>query len=248
MLVLDDVHELENPECLDALAALLLHVPRGSQLVLCGRAEARLGLPKLRADGELLELGTAELALNDAEAHALLTAAGADVTKAEAGALNERTEGWAAGLYLAALALDGGSSSVRSFGGADRFVTDYLRAEALNRMKPAQLEFLRRTAVLESMCAPLCDAVLERNDSAQLLEQLERENLFVVALDHERRWFRYHHLLREMLQAELDRREPGARFDAQQPSGLVVPGARAAGARDRVLWPPRATPTSSRGS
>ena len=85
------------------------------------------------------------------------------MTKAEAEALNEHTEGWAAGLYLAALALGGGSSSVKSFGGADRFVTDYLRAEALNRMAPAQLEFLRRTAVLESMCAPLCDAVLERD-------------------------------------------------------------------------------------
>jgi LuxR family maltose regulon positive regulatory protein len=208
VLVLDDVHELENHECLDALAALLLHVPRGSQLVLSGRAEARLGLAKLRADGELLELGTAELALNDAEAHALLIAAGADVTESQAHALNERAEGWAAGLYLAALSLDGGSSSVGSFGGDDRFVTDYLRAEELNRVEPAQLEFLLRTAVLEPMCAPLCDAVLDRDDSAQMLEQLERDNMFVVALDHQRRWFRYHHLFREMLQAELGRREP----------------------------------------
>ena len=208
VLVLDDVHELENHECLDALAALLLHVPRGSLLVLSGRTEARQGLPKLRADGELLELGPAELALNDAEAHALLMAAGADVTEAQAHALNERAEGWAAGLYLAALSLDDGSSSVGSFGGDDRFVTDYLRAEELNRVAPAQLEFLLRTSVLESMCGPLCDAVLERDDSAQMLEQLERQNLFVVALDHQRRWFRYHHLFREMLQAELGRREP----------------------------------------
>ena len=208
VLVLDDVHELENHDCLDALAALLLHVPRGSQLVLSGRAEARLGLPKLRAAGELLELGPTALALNDAEAHALLTAAGADVTTTQAKALNERAEGWAAGLYLAALSLGGGSSSVASFGGDDRFVTDYLRAEELSRVEPAQLEFMLRTAVLEPMCAPLCDAVLERDDSAQMLEQLERQNLFVVALDHQRRWFRYHHLFREMLQAELERREP----------------------------------------
>jgi LuxR family transcriptional regulator, maltose regulon positive regulatory protein len=208
VLVLDDVHELENHDCLDALAALLQHVPRGSQLVLSGRVEGRLGLPKLRAEGELLELGPPALALNDAEAHALLNAAGADVTKAEAKALNERAEGWAAGLYLAALSLDGGSSSVVSFGGDDRFVTDYLRAEELNRVKPAQLEFLLRTAVLEPMCASLCDAVLERDDSAQMLERLERQNLFVVALDHQRHWFRYHHLFREMLRAELERREP----------------------------------------
>jgi LuxR family transcriptional regulator, maltose regulon positive regulatory protein len=209
VLVLDDVHELENHECLDALATLLLHVPSGSQLVLSGRAEFRQGIPKLRADGELLELGPAALALSDAEAHAVLMAAGTDVTKAQAEALNERAEGWAAGLYLAALSLDGGSASVASFGGDDRFVTDYLRAEELNRVKPAQLEFLLRTAVLEPMSAALCDAVLERGDSARMLEQLERENLFVVALDHQRRWFRYHHLFREMLQAELERREPG---------------------------------------
>ncbi len=208
VLVLDDVHELEDHDCLDALAALLLHVPPGSQLVLSGRAEARLGLPKLRAAGELLELGPAALALNDAEAHALLTAAGLDVTVAQAAALNERAEGWAAGLYLAALSLDDGSSSFASFGGDDRFVTDYLRAEELSRVEPAQLEFMLRTAVLERMSAPLCDAVLERDDSAQMLERLERENLFVVALDHQRRWFRYHHLFREMLQAELGRREP----------------------------------------
>ena len=180
----------------------------GRYLVLSGRTEARQGLPKLRADGELLELGPAELALSDAEAHALLMAAGADVTETQAHALNERAEGWAAGLYLAALSLDDGSSSVGSFGGDDRFVTDYLRAEELNRVEPAQLEFLLRTSVLEPMCGPLCDAVLERDDSAQMLEQLERQNLFVVALDHQRRWFRYHHLFREMLQAELGRREP----------------------------------------
>ena len=208
VLVLDDVHELENHECLDVVAALLLHVPRGSQLVLCGRAEARLGIPRLRAEGQLLELGPAELALTDVEAHALLTAAGADVTKDQAEALNARAEGWAAGLCFAALSLDDDSVSVASFGGDDRFVTDYLRAEELSRVEPRQLEFLLRTAVLSPMCASLCDAVLERSDSAHTLEQLERENLFVVALDHQRHWFRYHHLFGEMLRAELGRREP----------------------------------------
>jgi LuxR family maltose regulon positive regulatory protein len=208
VLVLDDVHELENHDCLDALLALLPHVPQGSQLVLSGRTEARLGLAKLRADGELLELGPAALALNDAEARALLGAAGLDVTEAEAKALNEHAEGWAAGLYLAALSLDGGGSSPTSFGGDDRFVTDYLRSEELARVEPAELEFLLRSAVLDRMSGPLCDAVLERDDSARMLEQLEHANLFVVALDHRRLWFRYHHLFREMLQAELERREP----------------------------------------
>ena len=208
VLVLDDVHELEDPECLDALVAVLGQVPQGSQLVLCGRAEARLGLAKLRADGELLELGRTALALDDREAHALLTAAGLEVTETEARALNERAEGWAAGLYLAALSLEAGDSSLASFGGDDRFVTDYLRSEELARVKPAELEFLLRTAVLDRMCGPLCDAVLERGDSTALLEQLEHENLFVIALDHQRTWFRYHHLFREMLEAELRRREP----------------------------------------
>ena len=208
VLILDDVHELVNHECLNALAALLMHVPQGSQLVLSGRAEVRLGLPRLRADGDLLEVGPAALALNDAEARSLLAGAGMDLTDAEVRALNERAEGWAAGLYLASLSLGRGSSSVASFGGDDRFVTDYLRSEELARIEPEQLEFLLRTAVLEHMCAPLCDAVLERNDSAELLERLERENLFVLALDHQRRWFRYHHLFREMLQAELERRDP----------------------------------------
>ena len=208
VLVLDDMHELENHDCLDALLALLPHVPQGSQLVLSGRTEARLGLAKLRADGELLELGPAALALNDAEAHALLGEAGLDVTEAEAKALNEHAEGWAAGLYLAALSLDDGSSSLASFGGDDRFVTDYLKSEELARVEPAELEFLLRSAVLDRMSGPLCDAVLERNDSSQMLEQLEHANLFVVALDHQRLWFRYHHLFREMLRAEFERREP----------------------------------------
>ena len=100
-------------------------------------------------------------------------------------------------------------------------------------MEPAQLEFLLRTAVLEPMCAPLCDAVLERDDSAQMLEQLERQNLFVVALDHQRRWFRYHHLFREMLQAELERREPELlRLSiAERPRGATRTGSRS---RDRL--------------
>jgi LuxR family transcriptional regulator, maltose regulon positive regulatory protein len=158
VLVLDDVHELENHDCLDALLALFPYVPQGSQLVLSGRTEARLGLAKLRADGELLELGPSALALNDTEAHALLGAAGLDVTESEAAALNEHVEGWAAGLYLAALSTDGDGSSLASFGGDDRFVTDYLRSEELARVGQAELEFLLQTAILDRMCGPLCDA------------------------------------------------------------------------------------------
>lgn len=208
VLVLDDVHELDDPQCLDALVALALHVPPGSQFVFSGRMEAHVGLATMRADRELLEVDGTALALNDAEAHALLGAAGAELTVAEAAELNERAEGWAAGLYLAALSIAGGKSSPTSFRGDDRFVTDYLRAEELSRAGPEETEFLLRSSVLERMCGRLCDAVLERTDSARMLEQLEGENLFVVPLDHTRTGFRYHHLFREMLQAELERRDP----------------------------------------
>jgi LuxR family maltose regulon positive regulatory protein len=207
VLVLDDVHVLHDHRCLDALVILAQHVPEGSQLVLSGRMEAPLGLATMRAKRELLELDATALALTDAEAQALLAAAGVELTEAEAASLNAHAEGWAAGLYLAALSLAGGSS-LASFGGDDRFVADYLRSEELSRASAQETEFLLRSSVLETMSAPLCDAVLERTDSARMLEKLERSNLFVVALDHRRRWFRYHHLFREMLQAEFEREDP----------------------------------------
>ncbi len=209
VLVLDDIHELVNDACLDALAALVTHVPHGSVFVLSGRTEARLGLPRLRAEGELLELGPASLALNGVEAHALLTAAGVDVSEQQANTLNQHVEGWAAGLYLAALWLDGAdASSLDSFGGDDRFVTDYLRAEHLARITPEQVEFLTRTSMLDRLSGPVCDAVLERRDSESMLEAVEAANLFLIPLDHRRQWFRYHHLFRQMLTGELRRREP----------------------------------------
>ena len=130
------------------------------------------------------------------------------MTEAEAEELNQPGEGWAAGLYLAALSLNGGASSLATFGGDDRFVTDYLRSRGAANVEPAELDFLIRTSILDRMCASLCDAVLERDDSAQMLERLEHDNLFVVPLDHQRQGYRYHHLFREMLQAELLRREP----------------------------------------
>jgi LuxR family transcriptional regulator, maltose regulon positive regulatory protein len=206
VLVLDDVHALHDDRCLDALAALAGHVPPGSQIVFSGRHDPRIGLAKLRVDGELHELDAASLALNDDEAAALLAAAGADVTPTEASELNRHAEGWAAGLYLAALSLKGGSS-VASFDGSDRLVTDYLRSEELSQTDEGARDFLLRTSVLETMTGTLCDAVLEQDDSAPMLEWLERENLFVVALDNTRTWFRYHNLFREMLLAELEREQ-----------------------------------------
>jgi LuxR family transcriptional regulator, maltose regulon positive regulatory protein len=209
VLVLDDVHELSNRDCLDALEPVAQHLPEGSHLVLCGRAEDGLPLARLRAAGQLLEISTADLALTDAEARALLEGAGVDASVEEARALNERTEGWVAGLYLAALfAANAGPKELSSFHGDDRFVADYLRAEHLSQLSRTEIEFLTRTAILDRMSGPLCDEVLERSDSARRLESLEQANFFVVPLDHHREWYRYHHLFRDMLRAELDRLDP----------------------------------------
>jgi LuxR family maltose regulon positive regulatory protein len=207
VLVLDDVHVLQDDQSLDALAELARHVPPGSQIVFSGRSEPRIGLARMRVDGGLHEVDSLALALSDGEAEALLSAAGADVTATEASALNRHAEGWAAGLYLAALSI-GRGSSVASFGGSDRLVADYLRSEELCEMEQDKADFLLRSSVLETMSGTFCDAVLGRNDSTAMLEGLENENLFVVALDNTRSWFRYHHLFREMLLAELERQQP----------------------------------------
>ncbi|HET9323205.1 MAG TPA: hypothetical protein VFO03_04950, partial [Gaiellaceae bacterium] len=209
VLVLDDVHELRDRDCLDVIEPIGKHLPEGSQLVLSERSGDGLPLARLRAAGRLLALGPAELALTDAEAKALLEAAGVHVSDGDAVLLNERTEGWAAGLYLAALfAQQAGADKLSSFAGADRFVTDYLRDEHLSRLRRSEIQFLTRTSVLDRMSAAACDDLLERTDSAKRLEALERANCFVVPLDHHREWFRYHHLFRDMLRSELERLEP----------------------------------------
>ena len=208
VLVLDDVHVLQDTQSLDALAELARHVPPGSQIVFSGRSEPRFGLARMRVDRDLHEVDAPALALNDDEAEALLGAAGADLTRTEASELNRHAEGWAAGLYLAALSIAKGSS-VATFDGSDRFVTDYLRAEELCQVDQERVDFLLRSAALETMSGPLCDAALGRTGSTAMLEQLESENLFVVALDNTRTWFRYHYLFREMLLSELERQHPG---------------------------------------
>ena len=210
VIVLDDVHALTDASALDVVDALALHIPPGSLLVLAGREEAALPLARFRVRGELLEIGPADLALTDSQAGALLADAGVDVSDVEAHALNERAEGWAAGIYLAALSLQApeGPTALEQFAGDDRFVADYLRSEHLAHLKPVEIEFLMRTSVLDRMTGSFCDAVLGRTDSAKMLAALEHANVFVVALDHHSGWYRYHHLFRDMLRAELERREP----------------------------------------
>jgi LuxR family transcriptional regulator, maltose regulon positive regulatory protein len=210
VVVLDDIDRLQHRDCLDALEPISKNLPEGSQLVLSGRAKDVLPFARIRADRRLLEVGQAELALDDSQAQSLLAAAGVTVTDGEAKALNEHVEGWAAGLHLAALFLQESDDpeALAAFTGKDRFVADYLRAEYLSSMKPGDIGFLIRTAVLDRMSAALCNDLLERTDSAKKLQSLEESNFFVVPLDHEREWYRYHHLFGEMLRAELERLEP----------------------------------------
>jgi LuxR family transcriptional regulator, maltose regulon positive regulatory protein len=210
-LVLDDVHVLRNSECRAALSMLADHVPAHSRLVLAGRDEPPLRIARLRAEGKVLEIGPGDLSLSRGEAAALLRDAGVVLGEDEVAELQQRTEGWPAGLYLAALYLrEAGpaAGSAVSFGGGDLLVSQYLESEFLERISPRQRNFLTRTAVLERMCGPLCEAVLERPGSAAMLEGLARSNLLLVPLDRRGEWYRYHHLFRDMLLAELQRREP----------------------------------------
>ena len=165
VLVLDDVHVLRNREGQAALSVLADHVPGGSRLALSGRAEPPLRIGRLRAEGRLLEIGPRDLSLTREEAASLLRNAGVSLGEDDVAELHRRTEGWSAGLYLAALYIKEGGpigQAAVSFGGDDRFVSDYMESEFLARISQRERLFLTRTAVLERMCGPLCDAVLEQ--------------------------------------------------------------------------------------
>jgi LuxR family transcriptional regulator, maltose regulon positive regulatory protein len=247
-LVLDHVELLDNPECLDALAELALGLPTGSRLALASRRAPGLPVALLRAQGQMVEIGVDELAMDAREARALLEAAEVAPSDAETTELIARTEGWPVGLYLAALArkaAGGRRSGVgHRFGGDDRFIADYLYSELLARLPAELVSFLTRTAVLERMCGPLCDAVLDTTGSGEVLASLEASNLLVVPLDRRRRWYRYHHLFGELLLAELERREPelvpqlhvrAARWlEANGLPEVAIDHAQAAGDADRV--------------
>jgi LuxR family transcriptional regulator, maltose regulon positive regulatory protein len=211
VLALDDLHAVSNPSCLDVVAALVQAVPAGSQIAITSREEPPLPLARWRAQGSMHEVGVPDLRLDEREAAVLLEAAGVELDASQLSLLTERTEGWPAGLYLAALSLQAGAASpagTEGFDGSDRFVSEYFRFELLSRLPTAEAQFLKYTSVLDRMSGGLCDAVLETRGSALILEKLERTNGFVVPLDRRGEWYRYHHLFGQLLRDELERSEP----------------------------------------
>lgn len=212
VLVIDDYHVIAAPDVHRSLTLLLEHLPGCLHLVLASRTDPPLPLARLRARGQLTELRAADLRFTSAEAGELLRGAvGYELSDATISALGQRTEGWVAGLQLAALSLQGRSDIagfVAEFSGSHRFVLDYLTEEVLDRQSGQLQAFLLETSVLERLSGSLCDAVRGRSDSQQLLERIERANLFLHPLDGERRWWRYHHLFADLLRAQLVRQQP----------------------------------------
>jgi LuxR family maltose regulon positive regulatory protein len=207
VVVLDDYHVIDARDIQDGIAFLLDHLPEHVHLVIAGRADPPLPLARLRARGELTEIRAADLRFTPDEATAFLNQAmGLDLSAADVAALESRTEGWIAGLQLAALSLQGrddASGFVAGFAGDDRYIVDYLVEEVLQRQPEHLRSFLLHTALLDRVSGPLCDSVTGRDDSQTVLEALERDNLFVVALDDKRRWYRYHHLFADVLRVRM---------------------------------------------
>jgi LuxR family maltose regulon positive regulatory protein len=246
-VLLDQAEAVTNRHCLNAIAEFALRLPPGWQFVLASRTAVPLPTARLRAQGGLLEVTASDLAMGPQEACQLLKGAGAEADEASLADLLQRTEGWPTGLYIAALAMKSGTRQGTvgfTFTGDDIFMGDYLRSELLDQMSGAEVSFLTRTSVLDRMCGPLCDAILHENGSGAVLEQLEARNLLVVPLDRRREWYRYHHLFRELLRAELQRREPGLVqdlhfraamwFEANAIPEAAIGHAQAAGDYDRV--------------
>ncbi len=246
LLVLDDYQEVRNFVVHDLVAFMLAHQPANLHLVIGTREDPPLPLPRLRARDQVTEVRARALRFTPEEAAAFLNRTlRLDLPAAAVAALSARTEGWITALQLAGLALAapaGGDrpageadAFVAAFAGDDRYIADYLVAEVLERQPEALREFLRQTAILDRLCAPLCQAITGRDDAQALLEHLEAANLFLAPLDNRREWYRYHMLFAEMLrltlsagqQGELHRRAAGW-CDANGHPDLAVHHARRA--------------------
>lgn len=211
VLVLDDLDRSPEARCIDAAASLIRSVPAGSQIAIAARTAPEIGLPRLRAEGGVLEIGSGDLALSATQSQKLLRNMGVRVTRPQAEEISAATEGWPVGVYLAGLSHQeqrrSGRRPVR-FTGSDRLVVDYVSSEVLGRVSRERQRFLTRTSILERLSGPLCDALLRRTGSARTLASIERRNPLLVPLDRGREWYRYHQLFRDVLRSELTRREP----------------------------------------
>jgi len=212
ILVLDDYHLLDSKAVDEALTFLVEHQPPQLRLVIATREDPTLPLARLRVRGQLTELRAADLRFTPAEtAEFFNRMMGLHLSDGDIAALETRTEGWIAGLQLAALSMQGRediAGFIQAFTGSNRYVLDYLAEEVIQRQLESTRNFLLQTAILDRLCAPLCNAVTERDDGKEMLDVLERSNLFLIPLDDKRQWHRYHHLFAEVLQARLIEVQP----------------------------------------
>ena len=204
--VLDDYHTIRNPTIHDALAFLIEKMPPQIHLIISTRADPPLPLARLRASGQLIELRAADLRFNSDNVAAFLDQSmDLGLSIDDITALEARTEGWIAGLQLAALSLQGRADKhdfVTAFAGDDRYIAEYLFEEVFQRQPPDVQTFLRQTCILERLCAPLCDAMAGRSDGQAMLDYLEQANLFITPLDNQQQWYRYHQLFADSLRIQ----------------------------------------------
>ena len=211
ILVLDDYHVIDSKTVDEAITYLIEHLPKTIHLVITTREDPQLPLARLRARGQLTELRATDLRFSAFEAADFLSGMGIIISPEEIAALEERTEGWIAGIQLAALAMQGSrdiNGFIRAFAGDHRYIMDYLVEEVLKRQPPPTRLFLLQTSILDRLNGPLCNAVTGQTDGGARLETLERGNFFVIPLDDQRRWYRYHHLFADVLLAQLKAEQP----------------------------------------
>ncbi len=212
-LVLDDYHTISNRTIHDVISFLLEHQPMRMHLIILTRSDPPLPLARLRARNQLVEIRAADLEFNSHEAATFLSEVmGLKLSESDIAVLETRTEGWIAGLQMAALSMQGRhdvSNFIKSFAGSNRFILDYLAEEVISQQPESVQQFLLQTGILKRLNGPLCDAVTGQSNGKTTLEQIEKANLFLVPLDDERLWYRYHHLFADLLTVRLDQTYPG---------------------------------------
>jgi len=220
IFILDDYHLIETQTIHNALTYLLEHLPPQLHLIITTRDDPHLPLARLRVQGQLSELRASDLRFSISEATEFLNQVmGLGLSTDDVAVLERRTEGWIAGLQLAAISMQGrgvASDFIKSFSGSHRLVLDYLIEEVLDQLSESIQNFLLKTAILDRLTGPLCDALTDQDDGQATLEMLEHANLFIVPLDDERCWYRYHHLFKDLLRSRLQQTQPGRIVRSQQ--------------------------------